>query len=274
MRNNFVVIKSNALKNKDDPYLSSLFHLYEMGLFLWDNGFNVLYWVDDTTLEPYLDWDFRYMQQLPIIYNDDMITKNYILLTDTFPNNLKNIQNIKKIFILNNYDLSRSFTYCDIFETINDKCYILYDKRLNEAFLNTDDGYTFFENNLCFEYESGLYTKFTINTHTKENLWFSYIYNNTEIQNTLDMYIEKYKVKTTNKLYINAYNKCSGLLYGMNKDYFNRLPFEFSYNKKNIVMFDSDPSFRNMTTHQLWNHSYIIEDIPMLNLDLNLFKNS
>jgi hypothetical protein len=274
MKNTTIVIKSNAMK-LDDPYLSSLFHIYDIGLYLISNNFNVLYWVSENSFESYLDWDFRYMKQIPMIYEEPDFLKNYILLTDYLPENVNNFKNIKKILLINHYNLWKSFVKCNIYEEIIEKCFVLTDKRLDQSFfINYDDGNYFLENQRIYEYEFGLYTKYLVNTFPRNYMWYQYNFNiDSNVNVFMENYIKTKQIQYTKTPYIDSYNKFSGLLYGSNKDYFSRLPFEFSYHNKKIVMFDSDPTFRNLTTHQLWNHSYIIQDIPMLNINLNFFKN-
>ncbi len=254
---------------------STLFHIYEIGLFLADSGFDVIYWVD-TDIERKLDWDLKYMQLLPVVFDEDQLPKSYILLTDSCNFFIYNMEKIKKIVFINNPILEDSIIDCTNFKYIKNKSYLLYSKQLNQSFLNTDIGYSFFENNKTYEYDYGIYNKYLLNTNKYTNKWFLAKETCTDV---IDVCINEY-IKDNNIQYekeydtIAVHNKYISLIYANKEEFFIRLPFEFSLANKKVMLFDCDPSFRKLTQHQLWNHPYIIDDVPMLNLDLNMFKNN
>ncbi len=253
---------------------STLFHIYEMGLFLADSGFEVIYWVD-TDVEREMDWDLKYMQILPVVFYEDQLPKSYILITDSCNFLVDNVDKIKKIFFVNNPMMECSLTTWQNFKYIKNKSYLLYSEKLNQSYLSTDVGYSFFENERIYQYDYGIYNKYLLNTHKTTTKWF--LSNDTateDINVCLYDFIKDNNIVHETTYDIAVHNMYLSLMYANNVDFFTRLPFEFALANKKVMMFDCDPSFRKLTQHQLWNHPYIIEDVPMLNLDLNMFKNN
>ncbi len=254
---------------------STLFHIYEIGLFLADSGFDVIYWVD-SDVEREMDWDLKYMQILPVVFDEEQLPKSYVLITDSCNFLIDNVDKIKKIFFINNPMMECSLTSWQNFKYIKHKSYLLYSEQLNQSYLSTDVGYSFFEDNRIYQYDYGIYNKYLLNTHKTKPKWL--LANDTatdDINNSLCEYIKDnnimYEISSNT---VSLHNTYISLLYANNVDFFTRLPFEFALANKKVVMFDCDPSFRKLTKHQLWNYPYIIEDIPILNLDLNMFKNN
>ena len=150
---------------------STLFHIYEMGLFLADSGFEVIYWVD-TDVEREMDWDLKYMQILPVVFYEDQLPKSYILITDSCNFLVDNVDKIKKIFFVNNPMMECSLTTWQNFKYIKNKSYLLYSEKLNQSYLSTDVGYSFFENERIYIYDYGIYNKYLLNTHKTTTKWF------------------------------------------------------------------------------------------------------
>lgn len=264
-----------TMNNVDKNNLSTFFHLYEIGLFLSDNGFNVL------LLLPYcnmiLELDLKYMIKLPILLEEEAIPKNSLIISTEIPNFLYKLDKIKKYFFLNNPQLYTSIqNNLSVWHSIKNNTNILYSTVLENCFLSADIEYSLLENNQMIEYTYGLYTKYLLNTYRNTNKWYFEKEQITDItMDRINFWLEQHHlpyVSETNCFAV--HNNYQGLLYGNCVDYFTRLPFEFSLANKKVIMFDCDPSFRKMTKHQLWHYPYIIEDIPNLNMDLNIFKNN
>lgn len=272
MRRTSIVLK---ITNFNKYSYSILSHIYEIGLFLADSGLNVLYWVCNDQ-EKLIEFDLKYMQTIPMVFNEEEIPKPYTLLTDAFDStSIEDLEKIRKIFFINNPQLEKTLVNNYDFKDVESKSYILYTTQLDDSFLNTDMGYSFYENDRTYEYEYGIFYKYLLNTHKYTNKY--YLENSTILEdvNTVVMdYVSTNNIQYSNEKGIAIYNMYSSLLYANRFDFFTRLPFEFSLANKKVIMFDCDPHFRNLTKHQLWNHPYIIEDIPSLNLDLNMFKNN
>lgn len=271
MRQISIVLK---ISNFSKYSYSILSHIYEIGLYLADSGLNVIYWINANE-EKLLDLDLKYMQTLPIIFCEEDLPKSYILLTDVFDSTIENLDKIKKIFFVNNPFLEKTLLNNYDYKEVESKSYILYSNQIDSSFLNTDMGYTFYESNRAYEYDYGIFYKYLLNTHKYTN---KHYLANTQTSDVINNVILDY-VKSNNIQYsvvenIASHNIYSSLLYANHYDFFTRLPFEFSLANKKVVMFDCDSYFRKLTKHQLWNHPYVIEDIPTLNLDLNMLKNN
>lgn len=266
MRQISIVIKAS---NPAAYQYSTLLHLYEIGLYLLDSGLDVIHWASEEEL--HLNWDYKYMTRLPVVIDEADIPNNYILITDALFY-IEDIDKLTKIILLNSPTLQQTVFKSMLYNQLKNKLRILYCTLLDSAFLNTDIGYELWENNKTIEYQYGLYPKYLLHKYATNNKWFLYDgckIANDRIKSFIEMNHIEYDSVSTN---IEIHNMYDGVMYANRDEFFIRFPFEFSLANKKVVMFECGNAFRNLTTHLLWNYPYTINDIPMLNLDLNLLR--
>lgn len=256
----------------------SYFHIYELGLFLQNNGFDVFHWTDGLHNE--LDYTQRYTTTLPCL-SDGVFPKNFNFLSYVLPsNNTSVLDKAKNIFlvvtdgILN--VLAADGGACLL--KYKDRLHFLYDTRLNNLLEGSKFWQTFCDMGHTHAYNWGVSRDIIVKPR-KSGKWFMYA-KTYKGQSQLDVVERAKHWAKENKIHfiqdmkccLDPWNEYDGLLYTRNVDYSGRIMFEFSLANKPVVMFDSDPSFRNLTHHQIWNYPYVIEDIPEPSVDIMLFK--
>lgn len=256
----------------------SYFHLYELGLFLKSNGFDVMHWTDGINNE--LDYSQRYAETLPFLAGNTY-PKSFNYLSYKLPrNNMDVLDKAKNIFLVVTDGILNVLTKNggDCLIRYKDKLHFLYDTRLVNLLEGSRMWEIFVEKGQTHEYNWGIGRSLKINPRKSGN-WFMYS-KTAKGQSNLDT-IERAKLWAKNhKIHfiqdtmccLDPWNEYDGLLYTRNQDYSGRIMFEFSIADKPVILFDCDDSFRNLTKHQIWNYPYVINDIPELSLDTVLFK--
>lgn len=280
--------------NRTNSFSGTYTHMYEIGLYFQDLGFDVRFITRPCESDVGIDFTKRYWKHLKthtfVNYPRD-ITKYNVIFYNFYDhyNFYDMLKNANKLFYLitdGSDDCFKSIKY-NSFKIIDlrhifKKIQFLYDPDLPNPIKN----FEIFRKNEKIKCSWGIYSKYFKrydNVSTED--YFIYARYNDDRVPGISTYTEKSKLDLAiaycnsnnytwvldSKLYLDPWNRYKGLIYTRNIDYSPRLPFEFGAVNKPTICFDISPGLKTLANNVELYKSIIMKTNKTLNIDPQIF---